>query len=422
MTSTPATAVRPVVGRLWRHRDFRRLWAAQTVSRFGSMVSELALPLTAILVVHASTLQVGLLTAVESVAFLLVGLPAGAWVDRMRTRQVLIVTDVLRAIALASIPVAAVFDVLTMAQLYVVALGTGVCTVFFDVGFQSYLPQLVDRSDLVDGNAKLQISESIAQIAGPSLGGLLVQALTAPYAVLVDAVSFVFSAAWVGRIEARSPKPRREPERSLVREMGAGVRFVFGNRLLRAIVTSTAIINLFHPIGFAVYVLLLARTLHLSSALIGLIAAVAAVGALLAAVSASRLAARFGPGRTIVVSLMLCGPASFVIPFVERDWSLLVLTVSQGLYAACVVTYNITQVSLRQAVCPPNLLGRMNATVRFVVWGLIPIGAAIGAVLGTWLGLRPTLLISAIGVSFGFLPVLLSPVRKVRDVPVWLDG
>jgi MFS family permease len=422
MTSTAPAAVRPATGRLWRHRDFRRLWAAQTVSRFGSMVSELALPLTAILVVHASTLQVGLLTAVESVAFLLVGLPAGAWVDRMRTRQVLIVTDALRAVALASIPVAAVFDVLTMAQLYVVALGTGVCTVFFDVGFQSYLPQLVERRDLVDGNAKLQISESIAQIAGPSLGGLLVQALTAPYAVLVDAVSFVFSAAWVGRIEARSPKPRREPERSLVREIGAGVRFVFGHRLLRPILTSTAVINLFHPIGFAVYVLLLARTLHLSPALIGLIAAVASVGALLAAMSASRLAARFGPGRTIVVSLMLCGPASFVIPFVEQDWTLLLLTASQGLYAACVVTYNITQVSLRQALCPPNLLGRMNATVRFVVWGLIPIGAAIGAVLGSWLGLRPTLVISAIGVSFGFLPVLLSPVRKVRDVPVWVDG
>jgi MFS family permease len=422
MTSTTPAGVRPATGRLWRHRDFRRLWAAQTVSRFGSMVSELALPLTAILVVHASTLQVGLLTAVESVAFLLVGLPAGAWVDRMRTRQVLIVTDALRAVALASIPVAAVFDVLTMAQLYVVALGTGVCTVFFDVGFQSYLPQLVERRDLVDGNAKLQISESIAQIAGPSLGGLLVQALTAPYAVLVDAVSFVFSAAWVGRIEARSPKPRREPERSLVREIGAGVRFVFGHRLLRPILTSTAVINLFHPIGFAVYVLLLARTLHLSPALIGLIAAVASVGALLAAMSASRLAARFGPGRTIVVSLMLCGPASFVIPFVEQDWTLLLLTASQGLYAACVVTYNITQVSLRQALCPPNLLGRMNATVRFVVWGLIPIGAAIGAVLGSWLGLRPTLVISAIGVSFGFLPVLLSPVRKVRDVPVWVDG
>ncbi|HEX2308898.1 MAG TPA: MFS transporter [Jatrophihabitantaceae bacterium] len=422
MTSTAPAGVRPATGRLWRHRDFRRLWAAQTVSRFGSMVSELALPLTAILVVHASTLQVGLLTAVESVAFLLVGLPAGAWVDRMRTRQVLIVTDALRAVALASIPVAAVFDVLTMAQLYVVALGTGVCTVFFDVGFQSYLPQLVERRDLVDGNAKLQISESIAQIAGPSLGGLLVQALTAPYAVLVDAVSFVFSAAWVGRIEARSPKPRREPERSLVREIGAGVRFVFGHRLLRPILTSTAVINLFHPIGFAVYVLLLARTLHLSPALIGLIAAVASVGALLAAMSASRLAARFGPGRTIVVSLMLCGPASFVIPFVEQDWTLLLLTASQGLYAACVVTYNITQVSLRQALCPPNLLGRMNATVRFVVWGLIPIGAAIGAVLGSWLGLRPTLVISAIGVSFGFLPVLLSPVRKVRDVPVWVDG
>ncbi len=187
-------------GGLWHHLEFRRLWIGETVSQFGTMISQLALPLVAILVVHASTFEVGLLTACETAAFLVVGLPAGAWVERMRFRSVLIVNDLIRAALLGSIPLAALLGILTIGQLYVVAIGTGVSTVFFDVAYQSYLPVLVDRSMLVEGNAKLQGSESVSQIAGPSAGGLLIQALTAPYAVLVDALTFLWSAAWVSAI------------------------------------------------------------------------------------------------------------------------------------------------------------------------------------------------------------------------------
>jgi MFS family permease len=402
---------------LWRHEAFRRLWIGQTVSRFGSMVSELALPLTAILVVHASTLQVGLLAALQTSAFLLVGLPAGAWLDRMPKRRVLVVADLLRAAALGSVPLAAALGRLGMPQLYAVALGAGVCTVFFDVGFQSILPELIDRSRLVEGNAQLQASESIAQIGGPTVGGLLVQALTAPYAVLVDAVSFLWSAAWIGRIDV-APRPERQPRRSLRQEIGTGLRYVFGSRLLRAIVASTAALNLFHMIGSAVYVLLLARTLRLAPAIIGLIGAVASLGALAASLFARRLADALGAGRTVWLALLMTAPPSFAIPFVHRDWTLLLLTASQGVYAAAVVTYNITQVSLRQALCPPELLGRMNATIRFAIWGSLPVGAAIGAVLGAWIGLRPTLLVSAIGVSFAFVPVYLSPLRRMQRLPV----
>ncbi|MCW2656264.1 MAG: Major facilitator superfamily permease, partial [Jatrophihabitans sp.] len=181
-------------GGLWHHLDFRRLWIGETVSQFGTMISQLALPLVAILVVHASTFEVGLLTAFETAAFLIVGLPAGAWVDRMRFRAVLIVNDVIRAAALGSVPLAQMMGVLTIGQLYAVALVTGISTVFFDVAYQSYLPELVERTLLVEGNAKLQASESVSQIAGPSAGGLLIQVLTAPYAVLVDALSFLWSA------------------------------------------------------------------------------------------------------------------------------------------------------------------------------------------------------------------------------------
>ena len=380
------------------------------------MVSELALPLTAILILHASTLQVGLLAAVQTAAFLLVGLPAGAWVDRWRTRQVLIVADLVRFVALGSVPLAAALGHLTMFQLYVVSLGAGVSTVFFDVGFQSYLPELVDRSDLVEGNAKLQASESIAQIGGPTVGGFLIQLVTAPYAILIDAASFVWSAAWVRRIETPAARPVRAAGSNLRREIAEGLHFVLRHRSLRAIVASTAAMNFFHMIGSAVYVLLLARTLHLSPGIIGLIGAVASFGALGASLFARRLAEWIGAGTTMWLAVLLTAPPSFVIPFVHRDWTLLLLTLSQGVYAAAVVTYNITQVSVRQALCPPALLGRMNATIRFVVYGSLPIGAVIGSVLGAWLGLRPTLLISAIGISGAFLPVLLSPVRRMREV------
>jgi MFS family permease len=226
-------------GGLWHHLEFRRLWIGETVSQFGTAISELALPLVAILVVHASTFEVGLLTAVQMAAFLVVGLPAGAWVDRMRFRWVLIVNDLIRAALLASIPLAQLMGILTIWQLYVVALAAGVSTVFFDVAYQSYLPQLVERQSLVEGNAKLQASESVSQIAGPSIGGLLIQALTAPYAVLIDALSFLWSACWVAAIRARPPRPEREPDRHLRGEIAAGLRFVLGNRLLRAIAACT---------------------------------------------------------------------------------------------------------------------------------------------------------------------------------------
>lgn len=406
---TPSNAPEPS---LRYHADFRRLWIAQTVSRLGSTVSQLALPLAAILVVHASTLAVGLLVAAENAAFLLIGLPSGALVDRVRTRPVLIGTDLARAVALGSVPLAAAFGVLGMAQLYAVSLFAGVCTVFFDVGSQTYLPELVDRPRLVEGNAKLQASESLAQIAGPTVGGFLIQLITAPYAILLDALSYVWSAAWLGRIQTPSVRPQQSrADRNLGREIVDGVRFVLGDRTLRSIVLCTATLNLFHMIGSAVYVLLLARTLHLSPGAIGLVGAVAAFGALGASLFAQRLSQLLGPGPTICLAAFMAGPPSFVLPFVHRDWTLLLLTVAQGVFAASVVTYNITQVSLRQALCPPALLGRMNATVRFVVWGVLPIGAAIGSVLGSWIGLRPALFISAVGVSLAFLTVVFSPVR-----------
>jgi MFS family permease len=406
-------------GGLWHHLDFRRLWIGETVSQFGTMISQLALPLVAILVVHATTFEVGLLTALESVAFLLVGLPAGAWVDRMRYRWVLIVNDVIRALAIGSIPVVDAFGALSIGQLYVVALVMSVSTVFFDVAYQSYLPQLVDRALLVEGNAKLQASESVSQVAGPSIGGLLIEAITAPYAMAIDAVSFLWSASWVAAIRQRPPKPERKPDRHLGREMKEGLSFVLGNRLLRAIAMCTGSSNLFSSIAFAVFYVLLARNLHVSAGIIGLITATSAIGGLVGSLVARRFAAWVGQGPAIWLSVLAGGPMAFVAPFVQHDWTLVVLALTQVVWWGTVVVYNITQVSFRQGLCPPALLGRMNATMRFLVWGTMPLGGLIGGALGSWLGVRETLLIAAIGSSLIWLPVFLSPLRSMRELPVY---
>ena len=417
MTSDPGTSQPRRLGGLWHHLAFRRLWIGETVSQFGTMVSQLALPLVAILVVHAPTFDVGVLTALETAAFVLVGLPAGAWVERMRFRSVLIVNDLVRAVALGSIPLAYLLGVLTIGQLFAVAFVTGISTVFFDVAYQSYLPQLVSRDQLVEGNAKLQGSESVSQIAGPSVGGLLIQALTAPYAVLVDALSFLWSAAWVAAIRPAPPRPERKADPNLRREIGEGLRFVIGNPMLRAIAMCTGSYNFFSSMIVAVFYVLLARQLHLSAGLIGVITSALAVGGLLGSVVASRLARWLGQGPVIWVSVVVSAPFAFVAPFVQRNWSLVLLAVAQAILGLGSVVYNITQVSFRQGLCPPDLLGRMNATMRFLVWGTMPLGALAGGALGAGIGVRGTLLIAAIGEAFTFLPVYLSPLRHARELP-----
>ncbi len=413
---TPVEVVRRRGG-LWHHLDFRRLWVGETVSQFGTFVSQLALPLVAILVLHASTFEVGLLATFEMLAFLVIGLPAGAWVDRMRFRWVLIVNDLIRAAALGSIPLAQLLGVLTIGQLYVVALLTGVSTVFFDVAYQSYLPALVDREALVEGNSKLQASESVSQIAGPGLGGVLIQIFTAPYAVLIDAVSFLWSAAWVGAIRARPPKLERKPDRNLAREIGEGLRFVVSNRLLRRIAMCTGSANLFSNLELPLFYILLARQLHLSAGVIGLFTSIAAIGGLVGSLVASRIAMRLGQGPTIWMSILVSIPSAFVVPFVHRDWTLGLLAAALLVMSAAVVVYNITQVSFRQGLTPPHLLGRMNATMRFFVWGTIPLGAFLGGVLGSTLGVRPTLLVAAIGGIIALLPVFFSPLRRMKELP-----
>jgi MFS family permease len=393
------------------------LWGAETISQFGSQVTFLALPLVAILVLHESTFKVALMTTVEFLPFLLFTLPAGVWVDRLRRRPILILGDLGRAVALLSVPIAHWLGVLTIWQLYAVGFAAGICTVFFDVAYQSYLPALVGRQDIVEGNSKLEISRSTANIGGPGIAGMLVSALTAPVAVLVDAFSFVISALLLGRIRSPEEKPPVEERRPLRVELVEGLRYVVQHSYQRAMVACVALSNFFGQLVFSILLVYAVRELRLSAATIGLAIAVGNVGPLLAALTAKRISARLGVGRTMVGASFLFGPGTLLIAAAPRDNAVPFIVAAMIVMGFGGVLYNVTGISLIQAITPDRMLGRANASRRFIVWGVIPLGGLVGGALGTWIGLRPTILVGAIGGALAVIPLVLSPVRSLVRVP-----
>ena len=408
-------------GKLWRDGEFLKLWGGQSISELGSQVSQLALPTVAILLLGATPFQVGLLTALEFLAFPTLGLVAGVYADRLRRRPIMIACDLARMVALASVPIAFAFNALTMLQLYAVALVTGVGTVFFDVSYQSYLPALISRADLVEGNSKLQFSGSLAQMAGLVLAGFLIQVVGAARAVAVDAGSFlvsVLSLWWIRRPEP-APKPVSESGRSGFRsEMWEGIRFVFSNPTIWKIAGSTSTSNLGSNIFFAVYLIFAYRVLHLSPGVVGLVFGAGAVGGLLGALSASWIARQIGLGPTLLVTIIAFGLGALLVPLAQLGFAVPLLLASSMIGSFANPVYNINQVSLRQAITPDRVQGRMNATVRTVIWGTIPIGAFIGGVIGNTFGLVPAMYIGAAVSLLAGVWILLGPVRlKVQPQP-----
>ena len=408
-------------GGLWRHPDFLKLWSATTVSQFGTQISQLALPLVAVLVLDASAFEVAALGVVDFLPFMLFTLPAGVLVDRLRRRPILIAADLGRAGLLATIPVAYFADALTLGQLYVVGFLAGVCTVFFDVAYQSYLPALVDRRALIEGNSKLQVSYSTAQISGPGFAGILIEFFTAPYAVLIDAVSYLGSALFVFGIRTPEEGPNSagedEQKAGMWTELKEGLRFVLGNPNLRAQAGCTATSNFFFTLGFSIIVVFYVRVLGLSPGVIGLVISIGSVGSLAAAFTARRISDRFGIGPTTIAATFIQCPAFLLIAIAPATTPIPFLVAGGLVLGFVIVAYNIVQVSYRQAICPPRLQGRMNSVMRFIVWGTIPIGGLIGGALGTWVGLRETLVFGALGSGASFLWILLSPQRHLREMP-----
>ncbi|MEV1170041.1 MFS transporter [Nonomuraea sp. NPDC049784] len=368
-----------------RAGDFWRFVWANGVTQMGTQVTVVALPLAALLTLDAGAFQLGLLSAAQMLAFLLIGLPAGVWVDRARRRPILIWSDVARGVALLSIPVAAWLDVLTLPHLYVVALMLGVGTVFFDVAHMSFLPAIVPKERLERGNGLLEVTRNVSLLAGPGVGGWAVAVFTAPIALLADAVSYLFSALLLSGVRAQEHPMRGE--RGLLRhEVAEGIKFVAGEPVLRRIAAGGALAmaaNSVCTVGLPLYLI---KQLGVGSAQYGLLLSAAAVGSLVGAALVARVTARFGTGRTLygsaVLATLLYLPALATGP----GWRLLIFPVASSLFGVASSIFGIAQLSYRQRITPDHLLGRVNASMRFLMWGAVPLGGLAGGALGEWLG------------------------------------
>ncbi|MGB7539705.1 MAG: MFS transporter [Anaerolineales bacterium] len=405
---------------LWRNMDFMKLWAGETISLLGSQVTLLALPLVATVTLDATPVQMGVLGTLQYIPWLIVGLPAGAWIDRMRRRPVMVAADLLRAALLATIPLAALSGILMVGHLYLVAFLVGVMNVFFDIAYMAFLPSLLPENLIVEGNAKLQVSASIAEIAGPGLAGVLVQWLSAPVAIVTDVFSFVVSAAALARIGAWEtiPVPIRGTVPMVV-EIREGLRFVFSNPILRAFAAASMTTNFFIDMHLAVFVMYAIRELHFSPVLIGGMYAVGSLGGLLGSLLADRLPKRLGLGPVIVGTQIFVTLAVFSIPLAGGLPAIAVpvIVLAQAVWAFAVVVYVVNAASLRQMITPANLQGRAAASLRFVSWGIAPFGFLLGGFLGEWIGLRGTLYAAALGPALSVVWILLSPVSRLRKPP-----
>ncbi|MDN5635844.1 MAG: MFS transporter [Brevibacterium sp.] len=406
---------------LWAHRDFMKLWAGDTVSVFGSQLVFFALPLIAVSLLDANAFQMGLLATLESAAFLIISLPAGAWIDRLPKKIVIVSGDIVRAAILLTIPLAWSFGALSMLQLYLVAAGVGIVTVFFDIANQSNLPEIVDGGTIGDGHGKLQASQQTAGVVGPTLASGLVAAIGAPLTVGLTSVCMSLSSLFVSRIRHREAPPEPATRTGFISEIREGLGFVLGHNLLRRITACTGLTNFAASGIFALLVLFVLTTLELSQVQLGIIMSASAIGGIRGALSAASVQTRLGEGTSISVSAMLGGLSFFGMPLATVLPAFPPMLVASLVTGWAVVVYNIAQVSFRQRLCPKPLLGRMNASIRFLVWGPMPLGSLLAGILGDRLGVSTTMWILAACSLAASIPVLVSPLLRMRTLPRELD-
>jgi predicted MFS family arabinose efflux permease len=413
--------------RPWQLSGFRRFWLGETVSFVGNEVTALALPLTAVLVLGAGSSEMGLLTAAWFLPYLVFGLPAGIWVDRMRRQRILVGLDLLSAATVVVVPIAAALGLLRIELLYAVSFVLGSVVVVFTVAYQSFVPTLVGRAAIAEANAALEATSSGASVAGPGIGGILVQLLGAPFALVLDAASFLFSATLVASIAADEPPPIPDAERRpAMEQIREGIAYVAGSPPLAALVAGGTVHNFFSRMIDALFVLYASRQIGLDAATIGLVVAAAGPGAFLGSVLAGRARSVLGLGRTIWAAQVGTGIARLLVP--------LTLVAGGGIAGAAVLgasmfllgvvrsIFNINQLSLRLSMTPDRMHGRLNATMRFVMWGVTPIGAVVGGILAsTALGIEGTLVLAAIGVLAATGPFLHAGLRTLQELPSSLN-
>lgn len=405
-------------GGLLSQYDFRLLWCGETVSRFGSSISGVAMPLVAVVSLRADTLWVSVLAAAAWLPWLLFGLSAGAWVDRVRRRPLMIACNLGSLVLLASVPVAAWLDVLTMAQLLAVALLTGCASVLFSVAYRVYLPSVVAKEDLSEANAKLQGSESVAQLGGQGAGGLLAQAFGAVTGLLADGVTFLVSTVCLIGIRSREPRLERpEAPTGLRKEIWEGLRYTVGDPYLRLLTAYGSVTNLLLTGCQAILTVFLVRELGVSEGSVGLLLASGGVGGLLGALVANPIARRLGTARGMLLCKLVTAPLGLLIPLAGEGVRAALLALGLAGLSVGVVCGSVIQGAFRQTYCPPELLGRITASHSVANYGSVPIGALLGGSLGTAIGLRPTLWLLTSGLAVSSMLLLVKPLGGRRDLP-----
>ncbi len=405
---------------LWRNGAFQRVWAAATISIFGSLVTRVALPFVAIVTLNADSVGVALVRSMDLLAGLAVGLVAGAWVDRLRRRPVLVAADLGRAALLGLIPLAAIGGWLSLPLLLVVALTTAVLTTFFDAADNAFLPTIVPRNDLVRANGALAASSSVSEFAAFGAAGFLVQILTAPIAILVDAVSFIVSAVLLGSIRVEEPPPPTKTEREpVLREIAAGLRLVVGNPILRATTLASMAMAAAWGVFSALWYLFAITELGLDAAAIGIVAAVGGLSSLFAALVTARVTRRFGVGPVLIASTLIGVLGFFFVPLapIGAPLSAMALLIGQQLVTDPAMTaYDITDVSLRQTIIHDRALGRVNATVMVATLLAQLVATLVAGFVALEIGLREVLILGPAVGLLGVVAVWFSPVRGIRTI------
>jgi MFS family permease len=405
---------------LWRSADFRKLWTSLTITAFGAQITNLALPLTAALLLQATPFQMGVLIALETLPFALVSLHTGVLLDRVRKLPVVIAADIGRGLALLAIPVAAWFGALSMDILYAVGFFCGVQNVVGGAAYQVLIAQMAGRTRLVEANAKITLGETSSALVGPGLAGLLIQAMTAPFAIAFDAVTFFFSALLLRRLKAPNDIVHAGPKRSVWAEIHEGLLLVWNSRTLLSLAVVAGLWQVLHHMQIAVLILFATRELNLSAGSIGVAYMFGGVGCVLAATCAERLSHRFGVGSIIVYGLALTafGWQAFGLVSGPPWIATIALGIAMLVFDFGAVLYGINYLALRQAITPDRLMGRMTATMRFCTVAAAPFGSLIGGALATGIGLRPTLLVvGALGLALAVGAMIGSPVRTHRTLP-----
>jgi Na+/melibiose symporter-like transporter len=407
-------------GGVFANRDFVKLWAGESVSLIGTEVTQFAMPLVAILTLNASVLQVGVLNALRFVPVIILSLFAGVWLDRRRRRPVLIGCALGNAVLIGLVPLSSVAGLLSIGLLYVIVTLTGALSMTYDVGSMSYVPALVERRHLPQGNGAIQASSSFAGVAGPGLAGFLVGLITAPITLTVDAVSYLFVVAGLLTIKRREPEPEPVPQDTTVwRSVSEGLRAVYGNSMLRTLLSQGTVMNLSFGIFITVFVVYAIRTLGLHPLELGIVMASAAVGSLVGATLTGRITRALGLGATMKITVILVSASPFLM-LIPRHASLLAISVlafSQLLSGCTVTINNVNAITIRQLVTPSRLMARMNATYRMQLFGAAPLGMIAGGLLGTAFGLRTGLIIAVIGMAIPVVWIFFSPVYRLKELP-----